>query len=110
MILGEIANTQLTFQENIPLHTFKDPYILDLQLKDTYQEKDLEKAILRELEQFILEVGKDFSFLKRQKRMIIDGEIFYLNLLFFLNTTTSAKKTTVSKNYSGLESKNRQNL
>jgi hypothetical protein len=42
--------------------------------------------------------------------MIIDGEIFYLNLLFFLNTTTSAKKTTVSKNYSGLESKNRQNL
>lgn len=81
---SEIANTQLTFQENIPLHTFKDPYILDfLQLKDTYLEKDLEQAILRKLEQFILEVGKGFAFVERQKRMIIDGEDFYLDLLFF---------------------------
>jgi predicted nuclease of restriction endonuclease-like (RecB) superfamily len=68
MILGEIANTQLTFQENIPLHTFKDSYILDLQLKDTYQEKDLEKAILRELEQFILEVDKGFFHFKTTKK------------------------------------------
>lgn len=80
----EIANTQLIKSGNIPANTFKDPYILDfLGLKETYLEKDLETAILRELEQFILEIGKGFAFVERQKRMIIDGEDFYLDLLFF---------------------------
>lgn len=80
----EIANSQLTKQKEIPLDTFKDPYILDfLQLKDGFLEKDLESAILRELEQFILETGKGFAFVERQKRMIIDGEDFNLDLLFF---------------------------
>jgi predicted nuclease of restriction endonuclease-like (RecB) superfamily len=80
----EIANTQLSKQKDIALDTFKDPYILDfLQLKDGYLEKDLEGAILKELEQFILETGKGFAFVERQKRMIIDGEDFYLDLLFF---------------------------
>ncbi|MCU0375838.1 MAG: PDDEXK nuclease domain-containing protein, partial [Chitinophagaceae bacterium] len=74
----EIANTQLSKQKDIALDTFKDPYILDfLQLKDGYLEKDLEGAILKELEQFILETGKGFAFVERQKRMIIDGEDFY---------------------------------
>ncbi|MEI7587291.1 PDDEXK nuclease domain-containing protein [Runella sp.] len=63
---------------------FRDPYILDfLNLKDTYSEKDLEKAILRELERFILELGNGFTFVERQKRMVIDGEDFYLDLLFY---------------------------
>lgn len=80
----EIANTQLALQEHIPLNTFKDPYILDfLQLKSSYLEHDLETAILRELEQFIMETGRGIAFLERQKRMIIDGEDFYLDLLFF---------------------------
>lgn len=80
----QIANTQLTKSVNLPLNTFKDPYILDfLGLKDTYIEKDLESAILRELEQFILEIGKGFAFVERQKRMIIDGEDYHLDLLFF---------------------------
>ena len=80
----QIANTQLTKTVNIPLNTFKDPYILEfLGLKDTYLEKDLEAAILRELEHFILEIGKGFAFVERQKRMIIDGEDFHLDLLFF---------------------------
>lgn len=80
----EIANTQLVKSDNIPLNTFKDPYILDfLGLRDTYLEKDLESAILRELEQFILEIGKGFAFVERQKRMIIDGEDYHLDLLFF---------------------------
>jgi predicted nuclease of restriction endonuclease-like (RecB) superfamily len=80
----EIANTQLSTQKDIPLDTFKDPYILDfLQLKDGFLEKDLESAILRELEQFILETGKGFAFVERQKRMIIDGDDYYLDLLFF---------------------------
>lgn len=80
----EIANTQITKSDNIPLNTFKDPYILDfLGLKNTYFEKDIEAAILRELEQFILEIGNGFAFIERQKRMIIDGEDFHLDLLFF---------------------------
>lgn len=80
----QIANHQLSKCVDIPQNTFKDPYILDfLGLKDTYLEKDLESAILRELEHFILEVGKGFAFVERQKRMIIDGEDFHLDLLFF---------------------------
>lgn len=63
---------------------FRDPYILDfLDLKDTYSEKDLEKAITRELERFILEMGNDFAFLARQKRITIDGEDYYIDLLFY---------------------------
>lgn len=79
-----IANTQLAKQTDIPFDTFKDPYLLDfLQLKDSYLEKDLEQAILRELERFILEVGRGFAFIERQKRMIIDGDDYYLDLLFY---------------------------
>ena len=63
---------------------FRDPYFLDfLGLKDTYSEKDLETAILRELEAFILELGIGFSFVGRQKRMTVDNEDYYLDLLFF---------------------------
>ena len=63
---------------------FKDPYFLDfVGLKDTYSEKTLEDAILREIEQFILELGSGFTFVERQKRMIIDGEDFKLDLLFY---------------------------
>lgn len=63
---------------------FRDPYILDfLGLKDTYSEGDLETAILRELESFLLELGAGFAFVARQKRMVIDDEDFYLDLLLF---------------------------
>jgi len=63
---------------------FKDPYFLDfLQLNDRYLEKDLEDAILREMEQFILELGVGFSFVARQKRIQVDEDDFYLDLLFF---------------------------
>ncbi len=63
---------------------FRDPYFLDfLGLKDTYSEKDLEMAILRELESFILEMGVGFSFLARQKRITVDNEDYYLDLLFY---------------------------
>jgi len=63
---------------------FRDPYFLDfLGLKDTYQEKDLEAAILREMESFILELGVGFAFLERQKRITIDGNDYYIDLLFY---------------------------
>jgi predicted nuclease of restriction endonuclease-like (RecB) superfamily len=63
---------------------FRDPYFLDfLGLKDTYSEKDLETAILREMESFILELGVGFSFVARQKRITIDNDDYYLDLLFY---------------------------
>jgi len=63
---------------------FRDPYILDfLGLKDTYSEKDLEAGILSELQQFIIELGTDFAFLSRQKRITIDNRDYYIDLLFY---------------------------
>ena len=63
---------------------FRDPYFLEfLNLNDRYIEKDLEDAIMRELEQFLLELGIGFCFLARQKRIIIDNKDFHLDLLFF---------------------------
>jgi predicted nuclease of restriction endonuclease-like (RecB) superfamily len=63
---------------------FRDPYFLDfLGLSDTYSERDLEAAILRELERFLLELGTDFTFAARQKRITIDSEDYYLDLLFY---------------------------
>lgn len=80
----EIADTHLSKFPSDLQNTFKDPYLLDfLNLKNTYLENDLERAILQELENFILELGKGFAFMERQKRMIIDGEDFYLDLLFY---------------------------
>jgi predicted nuclease of restriction endonuclease-like (RecB) superfamily len=62
----------------------RDPYLLDfLGLKDAYHERDLEAAILREMEKFILELGSGFAFLSRQKRFTLDGEDFHIDLLFY---------------------------
>jgi predicted nuclease of restriction endonuclease-like (RecB) superfamily len=59
----------------------KDPYVLDfLGLRDRYLEKDLEDAILLELENFLLELGAGFSFVARQKRLQIDNNDFYIDL------------------------------
>jgi predicted nuclease of restriction endonuclease-like (RecB) superfamily len=76
---------QLREEDKItPDLVFRDPYFLDfLGLKNTFNEKNLEDAILRELESFILELGQGFTFVERQKRMIIDGEDFKLDLLFY---------------------------
>jgi len=63
---------------------FRDPYFLDfLGLKDRYLEKDVEDAIMREMENFILELGAGFTFIARQKRIQIDNNDYYLELLFY---------------------------
>lgn len=63
---------------------FKDPYLLDfLGLKDAYSEADLENSILLELQKFIIELGSDFAFLARQKRITIDNTDYYIDLLFY---------------------------
>jgi predicted nuclease of restriction endonuclease-like (RecB) superfamily len=63
---------------------FRDPYFLDfLGLKGSFSEKDLEAAILHDIESFLVELGSDFAFVARQKRIVVDGDDFYLDLLFY---------------------------
>lgn len=67
-----------------PELVFRDPYVLDfLELSDTYGEKDLERAILNALEKFILEFGRDFYFVARQKRITLDNIDYYMDLVFY---------------------------
>lgn len=63
---------------------FHDPYFLDfLGLDGDFSEKDLETAIVAELQKFITEMGNDFAFMARQKRITVDDEDYYIDLLFF---------------------------
>ena len=83
LLVAELASLR-ELGELSPAFVLKDPYILDfLGLHDRYLEKDLEDAILRELELFLLELGTGFTFVARQKRLQIDNEDFYIDLLFY---------------------------
>lgn len=80
----EIANAQVVGGTGVPRDVFRDPYLLDfLGLEDTFLERDLEAAIVRDMEAFLLEAGNGFAFVERQKRMIIDDDDYHLDLLFF---------------------------
>lgn len=80
----EIADSQIPTGSDVPLNVFRDPMLLDmLGLKDTYLEKDLEEAIVRALEPVLLEAGRGWAFVARQKRMTFDGDDYYLDLLFY---------------------------
>lgn len=83
LIKKELAN--LRESETLsPDLVFKSPYFLEFTgLKGMYSEKSLEDSLVAHLEQFIMELGYGFTFVERQKRMIIDGEDFYLDLLFY---------------------------
>lgn len=83
LVMQELQTVVQTGQISSSL-LLKDPYVLDfLGLDDHYLEKDLEDAILRDLECFLLELGAGFSFIARQKRIQIDNEDFYIDLLFY---------------------------
>ena len=78
--LAELENAEKLSPDLV----FRDPYLLDfLDLHDSYSEKDLENAIIAEMERFILEMGTDFAFMARQKRITVDNEDYYIDLLFF---------------------------
>lgn len=80
----EIANAQTPGGSIVPSDSFRDPYLLDfLGLQGAYDERDLEEAIVHDLEEFLLEVGNGWAFVARQKRMTIDNDDFYLDLLFY---------------------------
>lgn len=82
-ISGELR--QLRKEQKLsPDLIFRDPYLLDfLGLRDSYSEKDLETSILLEIQKFITELGTDFAFISRQKRITIDNKDYYIDLLFF---------------------------
>jgi predicted nuclease of restriction endonuclease-like (RecB) superfamily len=83
LIKHELSQLQKEDQISTDL-VLRDPYILDfLGLKGSYTEKELENAILNDLEKFLLELGTDFSFIARQKRLSIGKTDYYLDLLFF---------------------------
>lgn len=82
----EIVNTleNISPKSIVPEVVFKSSYILDyLGLRNFYSEKDLENAILNQLEKFILELGQGFAFLERQKRISVDSTDYYLDMLFY---------------------------
>ena len=82
VIAAEIAN--LRDGQITPDTVFRDPYLLDfLGLKGAYSERDLENAILQEIESVLLELGSGFAFVARQKRMSVGQDDFHLDLLFF---------------------------
>lgn len=82
-IINELKTLE-TEKKISPDLAFRDPYFLDfLGLHDSYSEKDLESTILAQLQYFITEMGSEFAFLARQKRIVIDNEDFYIDLLFY---------------------------
>lgn len=82
VISAEIA--KLRDGQMTPDLVFRDPYLLDLLgLKGAFSERDLEIAILREIEGVLLELGTGFAFVARQKRMSVGKDDFYLDLLFY---------------------------
>jgi len=84
-LLAREELTKLRQEDRLsPDLVFRDPYLLDfLGLKGAYSERDLEAAILHEMEAFILELGAGFAFVARQKRIVIDGKDHYIDLLFY---------------------------
>ena len=83
-LIREELDTLRAEDKLTPDLVFRDPYFLDfLGLKDRYLEKDVEDAIMREMENFILELGIGFTFVARQKRIQVDNDDYYLDLLFY---------------------------
>lgn len=83
----QMLQTAMTSQNAPPtsiVEAFKDPYVLDfLGLEDTYSEKNLEAALVRNIEKFLLELGNGFCFMGRQERLTIGGEDYYVDLIFY---------------------------
>ncbi|RLP09498.1 Uncharacterized conserved protein [Propionibacterium australiense] len=80
----EIADSQIPEGSAVPLDAFRDPMLLDmLGLDDTFLERDLEAALRHDMEAFLLEAGRGWAFVERQKRMTFDGDDYFLDLLFY---------------------------
>jgi predicted nuclease of restriction endonuclease-like (RecB) superfamily len=81
---SNFATTLPEHQSDLVQQTLKDPYIFDfLTLTEPFQERELETALVRHLEKFLLELGQGFAFVGRQYKVEVDGEDFYIDLLFY---------------------------
>ncbi|MEF8760395.1 MAG: PDDEXK nuclease domain-containing protein [Candidatus Accumulibacter sp. UW25] len=81
LVKGEVAEPG---DAMTPEQAIKDPFVLEfLDLKDEYSESDLEEALIQHLADFLLELGDDFAFIGRQRRLRIDDTWFRVDLLFF---------------------------
>ncbi len=84
--LLSINRKRLAGESLAPIHTLKSPFVLEfLDLPDTpnLHEKDLEQAIINNLQSFLLELGRGFSFVARQKHIRFDEDDFYVDLVFY---------------------------
>ena len=72
-------------ENNNVISTLKDTYIFDFldDLPKNYQEKDLQKSLINDLKEFILEIGKDFSFVGQNYKLEVGADDFYIDLLFY---------------------------
>ncbi|WAG53229.1 PDDEXK nuclease domain-containing protein [Clostridium tagluense] len=83
LVRSEILETEIGLKSN---DIIKDPYVLEfLDLKENinFLEKDLEQGLMNNLQEFLLELGKGFAFVARQKRITADGDHFYIDLVFY---------------------------
>ena len=80
-------SNQITYEDNkknIDVSILKEPYILDfLGLKLNYKEKDLEQSIIDNMSKFLLELGKGYAYVARQKKLKIDNKTYYVDLVFY---------------------------
>jgi len=86
---GLLALAEAGHDVQTPEDLVKDPYVLEftgLPEADRWQEEDLEGALITRLQQFLLELGRDLFFVARQKRITIDGDHFYIDLVFYHRT------------------------
>ncbi len=80
---SKISSTMREYDKNI-INTFKDSYIFDfLNLSDNYSETDLQKALIKQLKNFILELGKDFIFINDEYKIQVGNNDFFIDLLFY---------------------------
>lgn len=89
---GVLALAHQGQQVTRPLDLVKDPYVLEfvgLSQKERFMEADLEKALIENLQIFLLELGKGFAFMARQQRITLDGEHYYIDLVFYNRLTRS---------------------
>ena len=89
---GVLALAQKGHEITQPADLVKDPFVLEfagLRQDERFRESDLEQALIAKLQQFLLELGKGFAFMGRQQRITLDGEHFFIDLVFYNRLTRS---------------------
>ena len=82
--ITNFEHTLPTLQSDLARETLKNPYVFDfLNMTEEVQERDLEKALIQHLKKFMLELGRGFAYVGNQKNIVVDGDDFFLDLLFF---------------------------